>query len=257
MAERAGVVDGSGLIPRTIQVGFVAAVIALWFFLTLGGHVHLLLLPDPVKVWYAMIQLAVSGQLWAAAKVTLLSIVKAYFTAVIPGLIIGFLVSRSQRSVRFFEPIFSGIFSVPLTLFFPLFIFFFGIGPNSKIAYGGLYAFFPVVITSIAAFASTDRLYIKAAQSMGANQLQLFRRVYFPSALPGILTGLRIAVVICVASVLGGETISSTNGVGHAIALQAELMETARMYAWVVYVVVAVVALNMALSAIEAGTERR
>ena len=64
-----GVVDGSGLIPRTIQVGFVAAVIALWFFLTLGGHVHLLLLPDPVKVWYAMIQLATSGQLWAAAKV--------------------------------------------------------------------------------------------------------------------------------------------------------------------------------------------
>jgi ABC-type nitrate/sulfonate/bicarbonate transport system permease component len=257
MAERGGVVDSSGLVPRGIQVGFVAAVIGLWFFLTLGGHVHLLLLPDPVKVWYAMIQLAASGQLWAAAKVTLLEILKAYLIAVIPGLVIGFLVSRTLRSVQFFEPIFSGVFSVPLTLFFPLFIFFFGIGPNSKVAYGGLYAFFPVVITSIAAFASTDRLYIRAAQSMGASQLQLFRRVYFPSALPGILTGLRIATIICVASVLGGEAISATSGVGHMIAYAAELMETARMYAWVVYVIIVAVVLNLVLSAIETGTERR
>jgi ABC-type nitrate/sulfonate/bicarbonate transport system permease component len=254
MAE-GSIVENGGFLPRTIQIGFVAAVIALWFYLTLGGHVHLLLLPDPVKVWYAMIHLAVSGQLWAAAKVTLLEIAKAYAIAVIPGLLIGFLVSRTLRSVQFFEPIFSGIFSVPLTLFFPLFIFFFGIGPNSKVAYGGLYAFFPVVITSIAAFAGVDRLYIRAAQSMGASQLQLFRRVYFPSALPGILTGLRIATIICVASVLGGETISSTNGVGHAIALAAELMETARMYAWVVYVVIVAVALNMALSVVENRTE--
>jgi ABC-type nitrate/sulfonate/bicarbonate transport system permease component len=256
MAERSGV-ENSGLVPRSIQIGFVAAVIALWFYLTIGGHVHLLLLPDPVKVWYEMIRLAVSGQLWAAAKVTLLEIVKAYLTAVIPGLLIGFLVSRTLRSVQFFEPIFSGIFSVPLTLFFPLFIFFFGIGPNSKVAYGGLYAFFPVVITSIAAFAGVDRLYIRAAESMGASQLQLFRRVYFPSALPGILTGLRIATIVCVASVLGGEVISSTNGVGHAIALAAELMETARMYAWVVYVVIVAVALNMVLSGIETRTERK
>jgi ABC-type nitrate/sulfonate/bicarbonate transport system permease component len=256
MAE-GSIAENGGFLPRTIQIGFVAAVIALWFYLTLGGHVHLLLLPDPVKVWYAMIHLAVSGQLWAAAKVTLLEIAKAYAIAVIPGLLIGFLVSRTLRSVQFFEPIFSGIFSVPLTLFFPLFIVFFGIGPNSKVAYGGLYAFFPVVITSIAAFASTDRLYIRAAQSMGAGQLQLFRRVYFPSALPGILTGLRIATIICVASVLGGETISATNGVGHAIALQAELMETARMYAWVVYVIIVAVALNMGLSAIENRTERK
>jgi ABC-type nitrate/sulfonate/bicarbonate transport system permease component len=256
MAEQ-GAVESSGLVPRTIQIGFVAAVIALWFYLTIGGHVHLLLLPDPVKVWHEMVRLAVSGQLWAAARVTLLSILKAYLTAAIAGLLIGFLVSRTLRSVRFFEPIFSGIFSVPLTLFFPLFIYFFGIGPNSKIAYGGLYAFFPVVITSIAAFASVDRLYIRSAQSMGASQMQLFRRVYFPAALPGILTGLRIATIVCVASVLGGETISSTNGVGHAIAYAAELMETARMYAWVVYVVIVVVALNMVLSAIETRTERK
>jgi ABC-type nitrate/sulfonate/bicarbonate transport system permease component len=256
MAEPTGIASG-GLVPRSIQIGFVAAVIALWFYLTLGGRVHHLLLPDPSRVWNEMVRLAVSGQLWAAARVTLLSILKAYVTSAVAGLLVGFLVSRTLRSVQFFEPIFSGIFSVPLTLFFPLFIYFFGIGPNSKIAYGGLYAFFPVVITSIAAFASVDRLYVRSAQSMGASQIQLFRHVYLPGALPGILTGLRIATIICIASVLGGETISATNGVGHAIALAAELMETPRMYAWVVYVVIVVVALNMVLSAIETRTERK
>jgi ABC-type nitrate/sulfonate/bicarbonate transport system permease component len=236
---------------------FVILMLVAWFGVTAAGKIHPLLLPEPGKVWAEMAKLMTAGSLWNSARVTFYEIISAYLLAVVPGLLIGFAVSRTVWTIRFFEPIFAGIFTVPLILFFPLFIFFFGIGPNAKIAFGAAYAFFPVVLNSIAAFSGIDPLYVRSARSMGANMRQLFMRVYLPGALPGILNGLRIATIICIASVLGGETISSTNGLGHSIALSAELMDTAQMYAWVCYVVIVAVAINKSLTAIESMAEQR
>ena len=80
--------------------------------------------------------------------------------------------------------------------------------------------------------------------SMGFTRAGIFRHVLFPAAFPVILTGLRIGFFICFASVLGGEAISSASGIGHNIALTAELFEPARMYAWIVCVVAAALVLS-------------
>jgi ABC-type nitrate/sulfonate/bicarbonate transport system permease component len=197
-----------------------------------------------------------SGRLWAAASITLVTIAKAYAIALVAGIVVGYLVARSRTLIRIFEPVLAGIFAVPLTLFFPLFVVFFGIGPDSKVAYGATYAFFPIVLNTIAAFSSVDELYLRAVRSMGANGLQEFRHVYLPGALPVTLTGLRIGFVICIASVLGGETLASAAGVGKSIALAAELMETARLYAWIAFVVIVSVMLNLLVLAAESRGER-
>jgi len=239
------------LAMRAVQVAFLALLLGLWFFAVGAAHVHRLLLPDPVNVWVEMRALAVSGALWNAARVTLTTVGEAYGLAVAFGILIGFSISRSRHAVRLFEPILSGIFAIPLTLFFPLFILFFGIGTGSKLAYGGLYALLPVAMTSIAAFARVDPGLIRGARSMGARPWALLRRVYLPAALPGILNGMRIALVICVAAVLGGETLASTAGVGYAIKLAEELMDIPRLYAWLAFVVLASFALNLLLSAVE------
>jgi ABC-type nitrate/sulfonate/bicarbonate transport system permease component len=152
---------------------------------------------------------------------------------------------------RAFEPLGSWIFAIPITLFFPLFILFFGIGPESKIAYGAVYAFFPIALNTIAGFAHVERRLIDAARVLGLTRAGILRHVLFPAAFPVILTGLRIGFFICFASVLGGEAISSASGIGHNIALTAELFEPARMYAWIVCVVAAALILAASLSAIE------
>jgi len=239
------------LAVRAVQVGFLALLLGLWFLATEAAHVHRLLLPNPASVWTEMQALAMSGALWGAASVTLTTIAEAYGLAVTLGILIGFSVSRSRHAVRLLEPVLAGFFAIPLTLFFPLFILFFGIGPASKLAYGGLYALLPVAITSIAAFARIDPLLIRGARSMGAGAWALLRRVYLPAALPGVLNGMRIALVICVAAVLGGETLASTAGVGYAIKLAEELMDIPRLYAWLAFVVLASFALNLLLSAVE------
>jgi ABC-type nitrate/sulfonate/bicarbonate transport system permease component len=93
---------------------------------------------------------------------------------------------------------------------------------------------------------------IAAARSMGASPQLLFRRVLLPGALPVILTGLRIGFFACFAAVLGGETLSSISGLGHEIANSAQLMDSARMFAWVLVVI----AISFALVALAGLLER-
>ena len=154
-----------------------------------------------------------------------------------------------------FEPLLSGIYSIPIILFLPLYVLFFGLGPSSKIALGATISFFPIVLNTIAGFGYVDRIFITAARSMGASDYQMFRYVLLPAALPVILTGLRIGFTIALLSILGSETIASLAGLGHKIVQLAEAMEMARMFAYIVFVVMIAAFLNIAVT--HARTQRR
>jgi ABC-type nitrate/sulfonate/bicarbonate transport system permease component len=236
---------------RGVQLGFVAVFIAAWYFVGRSGAVSPLLVPRIEAVWDAFIRLVQTDQFWSAVRVTLSTIVEAYLIAIVLGVLAGYFVTRSRFLTQLFEPMISGLFAIPITLLFPLFILLFGIGPGSKVAYGAAYAFFPIALNTIAGFSGVENRYLDAARSMGLSGLGTFRHVLLPAAFPVILTGLRVGFFICFASVLGGETISSLSGVGRNIALAAELMEPARMYGWIVVVIVAALLLNALVSAIE------
>jgi ABC-type nitrate/sulfonate/bicarbonate transport system permease component len=196
-------------------------------------------------------RLVATGQFWSAVRVTLTTIAQAYGIAVVAGILAGYLLSRSRLATEAIEPLLAGLFTIPITLFFPMFILFFGIGTGSKVAYGALYGFFPVVLNTIAAFTSVDERYVQAARSMGATNWDMFRRVLMPGAFPLMLNGLRIGFFITFASVLGGETLSAVAGVGRNIALAAELMDPVRMYAWIGFVILTAMVLNMLVASIE------
>src|SRR5262249_45837317 len=159
--------------------------------------------------------------------------------------------SRSQYLIRVFEPLLAGIYSIPIILFLPLYVLFFGLGPWSKIALGSTISFFPVVLNTIAGFGYIDAIFIVAARSMGASDYQMFRHVLLPAALPIILTGLRIGFTVALLAVLGSETIASLAGLGHRIVQLAEGMESPRMFAYIAFVVAIAALLNTAVSMLE------
>jgi len=241
----------SGFAARSIQIAFLAIVAGAWFWVTKTGSVSRVFLPPPDQVWAAFVKLIETGQFWSPLLVTLGTIAKAYAIAVVTGVLVGYLVTRSRFLTDVFEPIVAGIFSIPITLFFPLFILFFGIGTGSKVAYGAVYGFFPVALNTIAGLSGVSPHYLRAARSMGLSRWGAFRHVLMPSAFPVIVNGLRIGFFIAFASVLGGETLSSAAGIGRNIALSAELMESARMYAWIVFVILTAITLNVLVSQVE------
>lgn len=243
--------ETSRLWPCAIQGLIAAGGLLLWFVVTQSGEVSPLFLPAPDAVVNAWVALVRSDEFWPAVGVTLTTIAAAYILAAVAGLLTGWLITRSPLLTRAFEPLVSGIFAIPITLFFPLFILLFGIGQELKLAYGAVYGFFPVALNTIAGFAHVDRRLVDAARCMGLSRFGLFRHVLLPAASPVIFTGLRVGFFICFASVLGGEAIASAAGIGHNIALSAELFEPARMYAWIVCVVAAALVLTALVSTIE------
>ena len=243
--------DRDAFTQRSTQIAFLAIMGGVWYGLTVTNSVSRLFLPAPEAVWAAFSRLVTTGQFWSAVSVTLQTIGKAYFISLVLGVAVGYIVSRSRFATDVFEPIIAGLFTIPLTLLFPMFILFFGIGAGSKVAYGATYGFFPIALNTIAGFVNVEPRYLAAARSMGANRFDIFRHVLVPHAFPVLLTGMRVGFFICFASVLGGETLSSVAGVGRNISLAAELMEPARMYAWIVFVILTAITLNMVVSSIE------
>ena len=244
-------------VSRVVQVAFLIALLALWYAATHYWGVNHLLLPNPVNVFWHLVDILKTGEYVDDLIVTLKEVATAFSISCTAGVTIGYLVSRSQYWIRVFEPLFAGFYSIPIILFLPLYVLFFGLGPMSKIALGGTISFFPIVLSTIAGFGYVERTYIVSARSMGASDLQLFRYVLVPAALPVILTGMRMGFTVALLSIIGSETIASLAGLGHRIVQLAEGMDTARMFAYIAFVVVIAAILNTAVSSLEARARRR
>lgn len=241
---------------HAIQLAIVVAAFGAWYGLTSSHAINALFLPGPFVVATSWVHLLGTADFWGAVGVTTFTAACAYAIAVTAGILLGFVIGRSPVLTQAYRPVLAGIFSIPLTLIFPLFVVSLGLGPPSKIAFGALYGFFPIVLNTIAAFSGIDPLFLRAARSQGATRALLLRRIYLPGAFPVVLSGLRIGFFITFASVLGGETLSSASGVGHAIAHEADLLDSGPMFAWIATVLVVTVLLNLALSFVEKRASR-
>lgn len=245
------------LASRAVQIGFLLALLVLWYLATNVWGVNQLLLPNPVAVWQQFIDVLRSGAYLSDLRITATEFAVAFAIASTGGIAVGYFVSRSRYLIRVFEPLFAGIFSIPIILFLPLYVLFFGLGMESKIALGATISFFPITLATIAGFGNVDRTLVIAARSMGASSYQLFRHVLLPAAMPVIMGGLRIGFTIALLSILGSETIASLGGLGHHIVELAEDMDMARMFAYIVFVVIIVALLNAVVSHLEVRGRRR
>ncbi|HEV8019702.1 MAG TPA: ABC transporter permease subunit, partial [Candidatus Lustribacter sp.] len=158
---------------RAIQLGVVVAVFGGWVLVTATRTINPLFLPSPFAVAAALGRLFTAPVFWGAVGVTTFTTAVAYLIAVGAGIIMGFLIGRSPTLTAAYRPVLSGLFAIPLTLIFPLFVVIFGLGPPSKIAFGALYGFFPIVLNTIAGFSGIDPLFLRAARSQGATRPQL------------------------------------------------------------------------------------
>src|SRR5262249_6183372 len=234
----------SGLASRAVQLTFLVVLVVLWFLASTRWRVSPLLLPNPVQVGRDFWQILVTGEFLGDLRVTLTELAVAFAISATSGVVVGYLLSRSQYRIRVFEPLLAGIYSIPIILFLPLYVLFFGLGPASKIALGATISFFPIALNTIAGFGYVDKVLVTAARSMGASDLQLFRYVLLPAALPIIMSGMRMGFTVALLSIIGSETIASLAGLGHQIVHLAEAMEMTRMFAYIVFVVAIAAFLN-------------
>jgi ABC-type nitrate/sulfonate/bicarbonate transport system permease component len=241
---------------RLVQLGFVVVVLVVWQVVGSKGLVSPILLPTLASSWSEFVKVLTTGAFWPDLHVTLSELGAAFLIASVSGCITGYIVSRSRYSIRVFDPLFAGLYSIPTILLFPLYVLFFGLGEGSKIAIGATIAFFPVVLNTIAGFDYVDKAYVTAARSMGASAVQMFWSVMMPAAFPVVLIGLRMGFILAFLAILGAETIASLAGLGHRIVTYAESMDPAKMFAYIFFAIGIAFLLNALVSALEARVRR-
>lgn len=244
-------------VARLVQIVFVAACGVGWYGVTANGLVNPILLPPFHTTMDELWMLLSSGAFWPDLAVTMYEWAVGFGLAAGAGLLTGYLVSRSRFSIQVFDPLFSGLYSIPTILLFPLFVLFFGLGPGSKIAMGATIAFLPITLTTMAGLGNVERGLTTAARSMGASDAQMFFFVLVPAAFPVVISGLRLGLILALLAILGVETIASLSGLGHQIVNASDMMDMPKMFAYTVLVLAVATLMNGIVTAIEKRVQEK
>lgn len=234
---RDGTRDGSAAIRRPVHIPdgvvtlmTVAAILALWTLVSALALVPELFLPSPWAVLRKLHAVATEGFVDATLlEHTLTSIARvstALLLAVATAIPLGILIGLNRRVRAVADPLIEFYRPVPPLAYLPLVVIWCGIGELSKVLLIYLAVFAPLAIATVQGVSRVDESRIRAARSLGAGQWQLARLVILPSALPDILTGVRIGLGVGWSTLVASELIAATRGLGFMIQSAAQFLVT-------------------------------
>jgi ABC-type nitrate/sulfonate/bicarbonate transport system permease component len=187
---------------------------------------------------------------------TFKEIVAAYALAVGAGLWLGFLLGLRPTLGRIYEPLLAALYAIPSVVWYPSLMLCFGLGPASKIAFGFLLGFFPIVLAVLAGIRQVPQHLVTVARSMGAKPAALFRKVMLPAMASTMVGGFRAGLALSVVGVLVGEVLGSRSGLGYVINYAYGLLMTGEYAVLVVLIAAAVLAIDGAGALLEARVKR-
>jgi len=193
----------------------IALALVLWHWLCVQFGISTTVLPKPGLVLDAAI--ARRALLLAESWVTLKETVYGFLLALALGVPIAVAITASKTLNLMFAPLLIALQSVPKVALAPILLVWLGTGIESKLAIAWLVAFFPIVVDTAAGLQSTPRELLELARSLRASRWQIFSKVQFPSALPYIVTGSKVAVTLAVIGAVIGEFVGSSEGLGYLL----------------------------------------
>ncbi|MBI4493098.1 MAG: ABC transporter permease [Chloroflexi bacterium] len=171
--------------------------------------------------------------------------------AVVAGIALGLLLGWYRPLDELFAPFTAFLYAVPKVAFIGLIVIYLGIGFTTKAALVFLNVLFPVLIATHAGVRNVDPTYVKCARSFGASDWQLFSGVVLPSAVPFILTGLRLGAGYGMVGVIVAEFYASTAGIGYLIKLASQRFLMDQVFVGVGFTALFGFAILSALGALE------
>jgi NitT/TauT family transport system permease protein len=227
-------------------------VLAAWEWLPRWAIVNAALLPPLSDVLAMLVTILGRSQVQEAIAVTAGAVVLAFMFAVPIGAGAGVLVAESEYFGQIFRPMLFYVFSIPKSIFLPMFILVFGIGFAQKVAYAAFSTVFIVIMSAAAAVESVKADHVLVARSYGATRAQVLRRVYVPSMLPFVLETLRISMIFNFTGVMIAEMYASRSGIGQLVASWGENFQMPQLFAGVVLLAAAAIAFNETVRWLEA-----
>jgi len=231
-----------------ISVLSVIVVIAAWYLVTDLGWVSASLLPTPMAVLKAGYDVQVHGYrgttLLASTAVSMTRVGIGFALAVLVGVPVGLAMGRVWTILAALDPFVQFFRPLPPLGYYTLLILWFGIGDLAKIVLLFLSGV-PLIIVGCAAAAGNVRIRdVEAARSLGLNQRQIFWRIVLPSALPEIITSMRLALGTTFGSLVAAEIIAASSGLGFILYNAANYLLTDVVFMGIVVIGIIAVLLD-------------
>jgi NitT/TauT family transport system permease protein len=227
-------------IPRSVaMVAIFLAFLAAWQFVHQFEVISKIILPSPWETAQELVvvgeNLFTGGYLLASIWVTTQEVLLGFLIAVLLGVSLGTLVGETTLGERAVLPYLVAIDTMPKVAFAPLFISWLGFGISSKVALAAFIATFPVVVGTAAGLHAADENARMLFRTMGASRWQTLIKLKFPTGLPHLFTGLKIASIGVVAGAITAEFLGGGTGFGHLIRTAASQLQTPRVFALILY----------------------
>jgi ABC-type nitrate/sulfonate/bicarbonate transport system permease component len=191
----------------------LAILIGAWeLYADLGSSTRRLILPAPHQVAKALY--TDRSLLWSNFLVTAEEVLLGIAVAAAMSFVLAVVIHFSSTARRAIYPLLIGSQAIPVPMIAPVLVLWLGFGMVPKLVVIALVSFFPIVVTMLAGLASVDPELTKLMRTFDASRLTIFRHVELPSALPGLLTGAKIAVVVAVIGAYLAELAGSNSGLG-------------------------------------------
>jgi NitT/TauT family transport system permease protein len=214
-----------GIFPSAVAL----LLLILWQIWVVTQEIPEAILPTPLVILDTIalrIELLIQHT-WPTTRECLVG----FLLSVVVGVGLGILLALSNFFRNGVYPLIVAFQVVPKVALAPLFIVWFGLGMESRIALAFVIAFFPMVVNTFAGIQSTDPVMIRMAKAFSASRWQIFRKIEFPNALPYIFSGLRIGITFSVIGIIVAEFVTAQEGLGYLIVFSEGNVDTPMLMA--------------------------
>jgi NitT/TauT family transport system permease protein len=233
----------------------IGAALLVWVAVTEGGLVDRKFLPSPADIAQQGVLLAKEGYIGTPLYEHVLASLLRTFVGFICGAVLavplGLSLGYSDRVYAIVSPFLSALRPIPVIAYIPLVILWFGIGEFSKILLIALTAFLYITVNAAAGVRSISIDLIRASQSLGVTNRQLFMHVILPGSLPYIFTGLKVGAAISWAVVVAAELVAAQRGLGYMIMDAATFFRIPTVYVGIVLIGVIGFGIERAIAVLE------
>ncbi|HEY4287933.1 MAG TPA: ABC transporter permease [Puia sp.] len=198
---------------------------AVWFFATRGQSTRGdLIFPRPVLLlrtlrdqWQEILQYSLTT--WYRVMVGL--VIGSFF-----GILAGILMTWNRVLYYLLDPVIEIIRPIPPIALTPFFILWMGLGDVSQLLLISLGCFMIITVSTFVGILNVNPVYVRAAQSLGANKTRIYRTVYIPAIIPGLLSGIRVALASGFALTVAAEYLGAQGGLGFLIRNARTILHT-------------------------------
>lgn len=195
----------------------VAVLILIWQILFSVSSYNKALFPSPKMAFDALLEMIENGRLFENIRTSMYRFAVGYSISVISAVILGLILGRIPKVFQYVNPVLQLLRPISPTAWMPFIVLLFGIGDVPAIVIIFIAAFFPVLLSTVAAVGNIDPIYLKVSKNFGIKQPALTWKVIFPAAFPQIANGIHLALGTAWIFLVAGEMIGAQSGLGYQI----------------------------------------